>query len=279
MTSSNSTGTLSLSNPFRTRILAGQVSAVMSVKWVHCIELPMVCKMAGIHGMFVDMEHSSIDLYAVSQLILACSYVGVSPIVRVPSKSHWHISRVLDAGAAAIVVPHVETVDEVKQLVESAKYAPLGKRGCANMQPILNFQNVPTKAQNEILNRETMLIPMVETPGAVELIDEFLAVDGVDGILVGSNDLCSDMGIPGQYDSAAYLDAVTKVVLGCKRAGKPVGIGGIGGRLDLLEKFFVMGASWSLSGADGAMLQAGMKRIGENYAAINERVQQTRKDS
>ena len=58
-----------------------------------------------------------------------------------------------------------------------------------------------------------------------------------------------------------------------KKAGKPIGIGGIGGRLDLLEMWFKMGATWSLSGADMAILQAGMKKVGENYAQINERVQ------
>lgn len=265
-----------VSNPFRTRIMAGEVCAVMSVKWAMGNESAMLCRMAGIRGMFIDMEHSSNDFYAISQLILACNYVGVSPLVRVPSKSHWHISRVLDAGAAAVIIPHIETVEEVKSLAQAAKYGPIGTRGCAGMQPILNFQNVPTREQNELLNRETMLIPMVETPGAVELIDEFLAVEGVDGILVGSNDLCTDMGIPGQYDDPTYQKAVEKVILACKKAGKPVGIGGIGGRLDLLEKFFTMGASWSLSGGDAAMLQAGMKKIGETYEDVNQRVQEAR---
>ncbi|KAI1843173.1 hypothetical protein JX265_009912 [Neoarthrinium moseri] len=270
---------VSASNPFRTRILAGEVCAVMSVKLVTSNEIAMMTKMGGIHGMFIDMEHSSLDLGRVSQLILACNYVGVSPLVRVPSKSHWHISRVLDAGAAAVIIPHIESVEEVKALVQAAKYAPLGARGCANNQPILNFQGLPSKVQNEVLNRETMLIPMIETPAAVELADEFLAVDGVDGILIGSNDLCSDYGIHGQYDNPIYQDAVTKIVLAGKKAGKPIGIGGIGGRVDLLEKWFAMGASWSLSGGDQAMLIAGLKALGEKYNGINERVQKARASS
>lgn len=266
-----------VSNPFRDRILSGGVCPVLSVKLLTSNEIAMMCKMAGIPGMFIDMEHTSLDLRAVAQLILACNYAGVSPIVRVPSKSHWHISRVLDSGAAAVVVPHVESVEEVRALVQAAKYSPLGSRGCTNTQPAFNFQHVPTAVQNEILNRETMLIPMIETPKAVDLVDEFLAIDGVDGILIGSNDLCSDMGIFGQYDNPIYQDAVTKIVLAGKKAGKPIGIGGIGPRLDLLEKWFAMGASWSLSGADNSMLQGAMKKLGENYAAVNERTKETRK--
>jgi 2-keto-3-deoxy-L-rhamnonate aldolase RhmA len=249
----------------------------MSIKYMVSNEIAMMAKMAGIHGLFIDMEHSALDLRSVSQLILACNYVGVSPIVRSPSKSHWHISRILDAGAAAVVIPHIESVEEVRDLVRHAKYAPLGERGCANNQPILNFQHVPTTKQNEVLNRETMLIPMIETPGAVELAEEILAVEGVDGVLIGSNDLCSDLGIHGKYDDPKYLDSVVKIIEAANKVGKPVGIGGIGGRLDLLERWFSMGATWSLSGADGAILQNGMKQLTKNYAEINQRVQKVRK--
>ncbi|KAL5353852.1 hypothetical protein ACLOAV_001896 [Pseudogymnoascus australis] len=270
--------TFTVSNPFRDKILSGQVCSVMSCKFATGNEIAMMAKMAGMDGMFIDMEHSSTNFRTVAQLSLACNFVGVSPIVRSPSKSHWHLSSVLDAGAAAVVIPHVETVEEVRDIVRFAKYAPLGVRGCAGNQPMLNFQTVPTLQQNDLLNRETMVIPMIETPSAVDLVEEFLAIDGVDGILIGSNDLCTDLGIPEQYDNPIYQDAVTKIVLAGKKAGKPIGIGGIGGRLDLLEKWFAMGASWSLSGGDGPMIQAGMNKLGESYRAMNERVQKARGD-
>jgi 2-keto-3-deoxy-L-rhamnonate aldolase RhmA len=269
-----------VSNPWRDRILRGEVCSVMSVKYAISNEIAMMCRMAGMDGMFIDMEHSVLTMREVSQLVTACNYVGVSPIVRIPSKAHWHLSRILDCGAAAVVIPHCESVAQVEEIVKDAKYStseiPHGRRGCAGNQPILNFQAVPTPVQNDLLNRETMVIPMIETPGAVELADEFLAIDGVDGILVGSNDLCTDLKIPGQYDNPLYIDAVEKVVKAGVTAGKPIGIGGIGGRLDLLERFFTLGATWSLSGADGAMLQAGMKKLGETYSQMNSRVLESR---
>jgi hypothetical protein len=77
------------------------------------------------------------------------------------------------------------------------------------------------------------------------------------------------MGIPGQYDNPAYQDAVTKIIAVGKKAGKPIGIGGIGPRLDLLEKFFAVGTSWSLSGGDIAMLQGGMQKLGSTYVDLN----------
>ncbi|KAH8177009.1 hpcH/HpaI aldolase/citrate lyase family protein [Sarocladium implicatum] len=278
MSSTNGNGVqkYGISNPFRTRILAGEVCPTMTAKLVTSNEIAMIAKMADIPGIFIEMEHSTMNFKEMAQLVLACNYVGVTPIVRVPSKSHWHLSRAFDAGAGCVVVPHIETVEEVKGLVQASKFAPIGVRGCSNAQPLFNFQNVPTLTQNEILNRETWLIPMIETPGAVEIVDEILAVDGVDGILIGSNDLTTDMGIPGQYDDPLYQEYVTKIVLAGKKAGKPIGIGGIANRTDLLEKWFAMGASWSLSGQDLGTLQAGMKKIGENYRAINERVQKAK---
>lgn len=269
----------SISNPFRTRILAGQISAVMAVKFMLTNELAMMCKTAGIHGVFLDMEHSTQDLHSVAQLVLACNFVGVSPIVRVPSKSPWHITRALDGGAAAVVVPHVDTVDEACALVRAAKFAPLGQRGSTNNQPMFEFRHVAFAVQNETLNRETMLIPMIETSYAAAIVHEILAVEGVDGLLIGSNDLCTDLGIPGQYDNPLYQDTVSNVILAARKSGKPVGIGGIPGRPDLLERWFAMGASWSLSGADGSVLQAGMKKIGDDYAEINKRVQKLREPS
>lgn len=269
--------TFTISNPWRDRILRGEVCSVMSCKYAISNEIAMMAKMAGIDGMFIDMEHSVLTTREVSQLVTACNFVGVSPIVRIPSKAHWHLSRMLDAGAAAIVIPHCETVEQVREIVKDAKYAPIGRRGCTNNQPILNFQTVPTLKQNELLNHHTMVIPMIETPEAVELVDDFLAIEGVDGILVGSNDLCTDLGIPGQYDNPIYQNSVSKVVRAGVRVGKPIGIGGIGGRLDLLEMWFKMGATWSLSGADGAMLQAGMQRLGKTYNEMNSRVQSERK--
>lgn len=269
--------TYAISNPFRTRILNGEITPLLSIKFVVGNEIAMMAKMAGFHGVFIDMEHSSLDMRTVSQLILACNFVGVSPVVRSPSKAHWHISRILDAGAAAVIIPHINNVQEVHDIVHHAKYAPLGARGCTNTQPIFNFQHVPTLKQNEVLNTQTMLIPMIETPDAVDLAEEIFAVDGVDGVLVGSNDLCTDLGIPGKYDDSRYLDSVVKIINAANKFGKPVGIGGIGGRLDLLERWFSLGATWSLSGADGAILQSGMKKIVQNYDEINQRVQKTKR--
>lgn len=89
---------------------------------------------------------------------------------------------------------------------------------------------------------------MIEMFGVVVFVDEIFVIDGVDGIFIGFNDLIMDMGILGQYDDFIYQEYVIKIVFVGKKVGKFIGIGGIGLRIDLLEKWFVMGVSWLFSG-------------------------------
>lgn len=114
-----------ISNPWRDRIIGGQVCSVMSVKYAIGNEIAMMAKMAGMDGVFIDMEHTAFTTREISQLVIACNYVGISPIVRIPGKAHWHLSRMLDAGAAAVVIPHCETVEQVKEIVLDANTPPL----------------------------------------------------------------------------------------------------------------------------------------------------------
>ncbi|EAU37566.1 conserved hypothetical protein [Aspergillus terreus NIH2624] len=90
------------------------------------------------------------------------------------------------------------------------------------MPAAFNFQHIPTLVQNKILNSQTMLIPIIKTPAAVDLTKEIFTVKGVDRVLVSSNDLCTDLGIPGKYDSSLYQHAVAKIFKAGKKAGKPV---------------------------------------------------------
>ncbi|KAL2415482.1 hypothetical protein ABEF95_004829 [Exophiala dermatitidis] len=270
---------VAISNPFQERLKDKQITSVIGVRFVTSNELPMMVRMTGHHGLFIDMEHSMLDMRTVGQLCIACNYAGVSPIVRSPSKSQWHISRILDSGAAAVVIPHIVSVQEVKDIVAAGKYAPIGHRGTTNNQPILNFQTLPHATYTRVLNAGTMIIPMIETVPSLSILDEILSIAGVDGLVVGANDLSAELEIPGQYDHPILVDAITKVIEAGNRANKPIGIGGFDKRKDLLEKYFVQGATWSLAGADRAILDAGLRRLGKEYDVMRLNVQAMRKES
>lgn len=134
------------------------------------------------------------------------------------------VLRALDAGARGIIVPCVETVEQVKALVEYAKFAPVGQRGyCMTRDGKWGYGDSYAggmKGYMDICNQETMLLPQCETMGCLEYIEEIMAMDGVDGVLVGPYDLSIAMGLDGQFDHPDFKKAVGRILQACKANGK-----------------------------------------------------------
>ena len=184
-------------------------------------------KTTGFDWLFIDMEHNSMGVDTAAQIAMASLAVGVTPIVRVPGKEHYHASRLLDAGAQGIVVPHVDTVEEAKRVVSHCKYPPIGHRSLGGPPPQLSYKPTPTAEATRIVNEETLVVVMLETPTAIENADAIAQVAGLDVLLVGFNDLCAEMGIPGDFNNARAADAFATVVSACRRHGKYPGMGGV----------------------------------------------------
>ena len=107
---------------------------------------------------------------------------------------------------------------------------------------------------NAAMNAATMLVPMLETVGALEHVEEIIAVDGVDMMMIGSNDLCNDMGITGQYDHPRLRDAFARTIAAARQHGKHIGVGGLASRNDLMTEFVEMGARYFSTRTDMAFL-------------------------
>jgi hypothetical protein len=119
---------------------------------------------------------------------------------------------------------------------------------------------------------------MVETLEAVECVEELAAVEGVDSLLIGTNDMTAEMGIPGDYENPRLTEVYQKTIDACNKHGKWVGVGGLHSRLDLVEKFCAMGARWVMAATDGPLLLGGAtKRAGE-MAQLSARVKEVGKD-
>lgn len=264
---------VTLANSLREKMLRDEVAYTLSVKLVRSVELPMMAKTAGFDGILIDMEHSSFDLDTTSQICIAALYAGIAPIVRVPSKDPCFVSRVLDGGALGVIVPHIRSVQDAKDVVTAAKFQPQGYRSSTNNLPHFQYRALAAKKSNPVVNANTLVIPMVETLEAVECVEELAALDGVDSLLIGTNDMTAEMGIPGDYDNPRLTEVYEKTIAACKKHGKWVGIGGLHSRLDLVEKFCTMGARWVMAATDGPLLLGGAtKRAGE-MAQLNTRVQ------
>jgi 2-keto-3-deoxy-L-rhamnonate aldolase RhmA len=256
-----------IQNPLRNALLAGRVTSSLSLRICRTIEIAMIAKTAGYEGLFIDMEHSSFDLDTAGQLSIACLYAGITPIVRVPSNDSFFISRACDGGALAIVVPHIRTLEDGKRAVDAAKFPPIGKRSATAGLPQLQFRGLPAHIASPACNEATLVILMVETVEALEIVDELAALAGVDMLLIGTNDLTAELGIAGQYDEPVLKEAYAKVIAACRRHGKWVGSGGLHTRIDKIEEFCRMGVNYVMAGADmGFILEAGGKRANEMKA-------------
>ena len=167
-----------------------------------------------------------------------------------------------------IVMPHVDTADQAVELVTRLRYPPLGHRSMAGAPPQLGFRSMPVGDVAAALNAATLLVPMIETPLAVSNADAIAAVDGVDALLIGSNDLAMECGVPGQFDApvidAAYLD----VVAACRRHGKAPGMGGVYDER-LMHRRIADGMRFILAGSDlGLLMQAAHARSGTLRAVL-----------
>lgn len=177
----------------------------------------------GLDYVIVDTEHTPAAIESAALQIQAAQGAGLTALARANEISRTAVLRLLDVGAQGIVVPCVETVDEVRDLVSWAKFAPLGNRGfCPTRDGGWGYapEAASIPAYMDRCNRETLLLPQCETAGCLEHIEEITAMDGVDGIFVGPFDLSIALGRPGEFDAPEVHEAILRVQAACRRHGK-----------------------------------------------------------
>jgi 2-keto-3-deoxy-L-rhamnonate aldolase RhmA len=185
---------------------------------------PQVAEMiakSGVDFVGIDIEHSTISHEQSQSIIAACHASGVSCLPRIATHSQEAIKRLLDSGADGIIVPTVDTPEQVEKLIKWMKYPPLGNRGygIARAQGYGHDFNEYTKQWNE----SSSLIIQIESISAVENIEQLLQFEEVDGAMVGPYDISGSLGIPGQIEHEKVRGAGQLVVDACKKYGKACG--------------------------------------------------------
>jgi 4-hydroxy-2-oxoheptanedioate aldolase len=175
-----------LHNHVKAKLARGEVVASMTARLIRGIEIARIAKTAGFDSLYVDLEHASFSLETTSQICIAALDAGITPLVRVPSVAE--VSRVLDGGALGIIAPHVQSADDARRYVTAAKFPPLGHRSAAGRLPHLHYRSFPAAAADAALNEATLLIVQFESEEALRRADEIAAVDGVDLVMIGSNE-------------------------------------------------------------------------------------------
>jgi 2-keto-3-deoxy-L-rhamnonate aldolase RhmA len=243
-----------LRNHVKEKLERGQLVACMTVRLVRGVEIARIAKTAGFDCLYVDMEHSSFSLQTTGQICVAALEAGITPLVRVPAVGD--VQRILDAGALGIIAPHVESAEEARAYVRAAKYPPRGERSNAGPLPHLQYRAVAPSQGYAAIDAATMVMVQFESQKAIENADTIAAVDGVDLVLIGTNDLLADWGLPGQYEHPRVREAYEKTIAACRRHGKHTAVGGFATRPDLAARYVHMGACFVSTGTDLGFLLA-----------------------
>ncbi len=191
------------------------------------VDMAKAMRVAGFHWLFLDLEHGTIPMDVVAQFAVAAIDAGIAPLVRIPKGEYAMATRLLDGGALGIVIPHVDNGAEAREIVSRLKFPPTGHRSVGPVWAPLDYGPVSIKDHTETMNAATLVAVMIETPEAVANIEEIVSVPGIDVALIGSSDLSTELGIPGEFEHPKVVDAYKKVIAACHKHGKFPGMGGI----------------------------------------------------
>ena len=210
----------------------GEVALCMATRLARTAEIAMIAESCGFDAFFIDMEHCTISLDAAAQICVAALPVGITPLVRIAGHQFEDATRLLDMGALGIICPNVSTRAEAEAFVRACRFPPLGERSVSGAGPLQGYHPTPLADVNKQGNAATVLIAMLETPEGIANADAIAAVPGIDVLLIGSNDLCTAMGIPGELKSPKLRAAYEATAKACKTHGKHLGVGGIRADVD-----------------------------------------------
>ena len=183
-----------------------------------------ILRNAALDFVILDNEHGHFTNEQLSMLCKHAVAIGITPLVRVPDLQYHLVAQALDGGAQGLVIPRIYTREEVERVVGWAHYPPEGQRGSAQWRAYAGWRGGPVADCIDVVNREVLLLFQVETRESVEDMEELLSTKGVDGVLVGPNDLSINLGVPDDWDGEVMQAAMRKVVDVCERLGIVAGI-------------------------------------------------------
>ena len=253
-----------LKNSARERLDAGELALGIILRQSRTVDVASIMKSCGYDWLFLDLEHNSMDLDTAVQIAVAALGAGIAPVARVPAGQLWLATRFLDGGGLGIVVPHVDTPEEAQQIAQALRYPPQGHRSVAGGLPHFGYARVGLADTCAAINAATLIIVMLETPTAIANAAAIAAVPGIDSLLIGTNDLAMELGIPGAFADDRVAAAYQSVCDACRAHGKFAGVGGIADET-LLRRYVEMGVRLVLPGSDLSLM---MRAATETAAAM-----------
>jgi 2-keto-3-deoxy-L-rhamnonate aldolase RhmA len=252
-----------MDSEFAERIRAGEP---LSAGWVS-LGHPRVAEIVALAGydfVIVDVEHTPMSLETLDDVVRAIELRGVPTVVRVPWNDPVELKRVLDIGVAGVMIPMVETAAAAEEAVDAMTYPPDGVRGVAGSRATsygLEFAEYLERADDDLV-----AILQIETLPGVENAAEISRVEGVDSLFVGPSDLSASLGVAGDWDDEAVLEAIDDVL-----GASEVPVGSLAVTEEGIEQWVERGFDWVIAGVDSRNLLAGSQSTNEAFERAVER--------
>ena len=205
-------------NPMRAAVERGELQVGT---WVNMIRNPAILpllKVAGLDFARVDMEHSSPSIETIADMAVLARALDFPIAVRPPAANREWITRLLDVGVWNLHCPQVESAAHAAEIVAASRYAPMGQRGMIGLSAGNDYDTAGTPAERRAFaNRQVFVTAMFETARAFDDLDAIAAMDGIDALTLGPNDLAQDLGVFGTPDQARVLDEKRDQILAAAR--------------------------------------------------------------
>ncbi len=209
-------------NPVLERLRTGGVAVGTFAIELASPSLARVAATAGAEFIALDQEHSGFGSETVRSFLAGARAADIVPLIRVASKHSEPLSLALDLGALGVIVPFIESAEEATAAVSSLKYPPLGRRGFGLLH--LDEHDGAVGPYMAEANDRTMVVVQIESRSGLDDVERIASVAGVDVLWIGQFDLTASLGIPGQFDSPLWEEALDRVVSACRAAGKAAAI-------------------------------------------------------
>lgn len=215
----------------------------------------------GFDCIWLDLEHRAMGNREIQALLAFFHLFDIDCMLRPPTLEKTRLYRYLEDGATGLMIPHVSTAEKARMLVDAVKFPPLGDRGLDGAGLDTDFIVHGGAEYPEQANRETFLVVQIETPQAVENIEEIAAVDGIDGLFIGPGDLGLRLRSP---DATMTLDdATAKIAAAAKRFGKAWGRPAF--TVEQMRELHEMGARLVSHGGDFMALKNMIEESARNF--------------
>ena len=248
-------------NTIKQHLRAGQQLLGTMITTFASPDLVKILKNSGFDFCMIDCEHGSFTTREAADMIGAGRGCDFPVLVRIPEIRREHVLHYMEMGAAGLLLPNTERAEQARQLVDYAKYAPMGHRGVSLSRPHTDFQKVNGPAYMARANEETVMMCQIESQAGVDHIDEILAVPGVDAALIGPNDMSQDFGILDQYSHPRMVEAFERVMASAAAHGKWSGVHF--GSAEPLKPWIQKGMQLNMWSSDIGLLSLGAKDTAE----------------